>query len=194
MSNIIEAARICERKRRVDHGGKIVFDHLVKTASAKTGLHTEFHACNLREAPILGLLNVERQMAKMRVVLSLVAPKPRHTAKKTSETIDASALRIAVGGGGLLTRASICCLNSVATVVIVAQFRKSPRIFPMKTSKPASASIKPKLCSGKLMTQLVEQSSRPCCKTTLDFMKHLASTHLEENDGSIGAWAYKQNG
>lgn len=41
-----------------------------------------------------------------------------------------------------------------------------PRLFPIHTSKPASARMKPRLLLGRLEIQLLASPSRPCCSNT----------------------------
>ena len=41
-----------------------------------------------------------------------------------------------------------------------------PRLFPIPTSKPASARMKPRLLLGRLEIQLLASPSRPCCSNT----------------------------
>lgn len=41
-----------------------------------------------------------------------------------------------------------------------------PLLFPIHTSKPASARMKPRLFLGRFTTQLLESASKPCCRNT----------------------------
>lgn len=41
-----------------------------------------------------------------------------------------------------------------------------PLLFPIHTSKPASARTKPRLLLGRFMIQLLESASKPCCRNT----------------------------
>lgn len=58
--------------------------------------------------------------------------------------------------------------NSVWEAERVLCFRDQvfPLLFPIHTSKPASARMKPRLLLGRFVIQLLESARRPCCRNT----------------------------